>query len=912
MTIVRSHPIGCAFTILALLLSASCGPEAPAHRGKPVAVPTGSATPQVVPSAPAPRADGRLPRGVLPRSYKLSFRIDPDAGEFLAQTEIRVAVHETTQHVILHAHGMVVESASALVGGKPIPATTELRLAAGARAAEELVATFAQPLPPGEHTLSFRSRAPWDSELSGMFRVTDGGKNAVFTQFEATAARRAFPCFDEPGFKTPFEISVRAPAALTVLGNGKERARRVEGTDQVVDFEPTPPLPTYLVAIAVGDFDIREAKGPGVPLRVISMKGKGHLSDTALEAARALTAWFEKYLDVPYAFGKLDLVAVPSFAGGAMENAGLITFREDGLLLDAQKAGNGARKYQASVIAHEIAHQWFGNLVTAGWWDDLWLNEGFASFVEDKATDSIRPAWALETEARRTQQRVMDTDALASARAVRQPVRSSEEAGEAFDGLTYTKGAAILAMLEGWLGKEAFQKGLQRYLKRHAFGSATSADFFAALGASSGKDIEAVAKGFLDAPGVPVLRAELACIGDKHEVRLRAEPWRPLGATLGTATAASPQSWTLPACVRTSASDVRCIELATTTPQVLAGAKCPRFVYTNAGQTGYYRVALREEGWRAVLSALPSFSPLERAGIISNLWAQVRAGDLDVAFVLSALTRFDNDDDHLVLLELTDVLRRMQLTVVADSDLGQFGKYVKARLAPRRARLDRAAKRDPEAAAVARRAALSTLLALSGDTDAKRVLGQTAGEYVKNGAATDLELLGSAMDLSFHDGNAQAFDDLRKRLKEASSPEARTLYLRALAGFDDPAMVNKLVDMLIQGELKQQEMRTVLRSTLGRAATRHVIEGVVRTRWNELRKVLPGGLGVELVSVVRAACTKEAEARVTTFMDVHAKEIPGTDRGYAEYREAVGLCVALREHAGPGVSAYLRTVAPPP
>jgi puromycin-sensitive aminopeptidase len=778
-----------------------------------------------------------------------------------------------------------------------------------ARLADELVLTFPQPLPAGEHNLVVASSAPWDTELSGLFRVSDAGRNAVFSQFEATAARRAFPCFDEPGFKTPFELSIRAPQRFTVLSNTKERARRTDGTDQIVDFEATPPLPTYLVALAVGEFDIREAKGPGVPLRVVSMKGKGHLSDTALEAGRALTSWFEQYLGVPYAFGKLDLVAVPNFGGGAMENAGLITFREDGLLLDAKKASNGARRYQASVIAHEIAHQWFGNLVTAAWWDDLWLNEGFATFLEDKATDSFRPDWALEIEARRAQQGVMDLDALSSARAVRQPVRSSEEAGEAFDGLTYTKGAAVLAMLEGWLGKDNFRTGLQRYLKRHAFGSATAKDFFAALGASAGKDIEVVAKGFLDAPGVPVLRAELSCNGSSHELRLRAQAWHPIGAPRP----ATVQQWTLPVCLRTGATDVRCTELSSGTPVQLPGSNCPKFVYANAAQTGYYRVAMGEDGWRAVLGALPALSALERAGVISNLWAQVRAGDLDVRFILQALARFDADDDHLVLLELTEVLRRMQLTIVADEDLGLFRQYVRARLAHRRVRLDQAVKRQNgqalgAQAEIARRATLAALSGLGADPEAQRVLLRTAKEYLDTGAASDLELLGSAMDVAFSNGDADTFEIIRRKLQEETAPEARTLYLRALSGFDAPALVERLVDMLIRGELKQQDAHTVLRSTLGRAATRGTIERLVRARWDDLTKALPGGLGAQLVSVVRAACTKEAERTVTAFMDIHAKEIPGTERSYAEYREAVGLCISLREHAGPGMAKHLRTL----
>ena len=366
--------------------------------------------------------------------------------------------------------------------------------------------SFDRVIPVGPADLEIDYEGAFATGLRGLYRVEEGGRWYAFTQFEPTDARRAFPCFDEPGIKTPFTVTVTAPAdrsrSPTCASRPPPRSRGGNGRVKF-EFEASPPLPTYLVAIAVGAFDLREALAGTLAIRLAAVSGKARLGGGALAAARGQLVELERYFGRRYPYAKLDLLAVPSFGAGAMENAGLITFREERILLD-ERASLAARIGMAGLIAHEAAHQWFGDLVTMAWWDDLWLNEAFASFMADEIVDAWRPATRARLQALALKSQVMADDSLATARRIRQPVRSTSEAQEAFDSVTYAKGRAVLAMTEAWLGPDAFRAGLRGYLQRHEWGNATADDLYAALAAASdGRDVAGVMRSFTDQIGVP-------------------------------------------------------------------------------------------------------------------------------------------------------------------------------------------------------------------------------------------------------------------------------------------------------------------------------------------------------------------------------------------------------------------------
>ena len=401
-------------------------------------------------------------------------------------------------------------------------------------------------------------------------------------------------------------------------------------------FETSRPLPSYLVAFAVGDFDVVQGQTSPFPIRVVTTKGKGGLTSLALEASAALIAKLGDYFDIRYPYAKLDIVAVPDFAAGAMENPGLVTFRDDLLLLDPKHATTQSRRAQAEVIAHEFAHQWFGDLVTAQWWDDIWLNEGFATWAEAKMVDAWKPSFGATLEQVAGVQHVMDTDALRSARAVREPVRTTGEAMESFDGITYEKGAAVLRMIEAWLGPDVFRRGVQRYVHENAWKNAARGRplqgarlRLRAEGRRARQRLPRQAGGALGAPQLEVRR--------RHgtQVELRQSEWRPLGRGTRSRRARGRSR-----CA--SSSDAQkaksCFTLGSEPIDARPRARCPTWVYPNAEEAGYYRFVL-DAGAAARADAQParSSTPPIALGLLSNAWAAVRQGAIEPGTLLDVL-----------------------------------------------------------------------------------------------------------------------------------------------------------------------------------------------------------------------------------------------------------------------------------
>jgi alanyl aminopeptidase len=858
------------------------------------------------PPPPPPRDDGRLPPLATPIAYRLAFDVDPKRASFRGTMELDVDVPAPTYHVVLDARGLVIHDARALTQAGPIGARTTYRAAHGDKpeTPQELVVTFAQALPAGRATIALAWSGEFDHEMEGLYRVEE---RYAFTQFEATSARRAFPCFDEPGYKTPYEVTVTTPRGMIAVGNAPEVERKDAGDRATFRFALTPPMPSYLVAIAVGDFDVVSAERfTNPPIRLIAPKGRGAQGALGLEATSALVDALGKWFGIPYPYAKLDIVAVPEFTTGAMENAGLITFREELLLLDPARASVRARRSQALVVAHELAHQWFGNLVTAAWWNDLWLNEGMATWMEARIVDTWRPAWGARVDAVVEGLGVMDTDALASARAVRQPVASSAEAEEAFDGITYAKGAAVLATIEQWVGEAAFQRGVRAYLTENSWKNATADVLMSALDRATGKNVTQMAATFLERPGVPVVTAKLTCErGSRWSVELGQEPWRPIGSQVPED---ETRAWMIPVCAAAAGEKKPlCAELALGAPSLVAGRGCPAWIHPNAF-SGYYRFALAEPDIAKLARARKELDVPERVTLLSNTWAGVRAGKTKPKAMLDTIAAFDDETSRQVVEQIIAILYGMSDTLVDDAVRAAFQKLVVARLAKHKKALGWTPSKAEGIGgdeAILRRDVLWALGDLGEDEVTLKEAEELAQKWLADPASVDSDMAAVAVDLASRRAGLQRFEQLRAAAKQAKTDEDRIIAIKALVGFDDPSMLEKALELAVTDEIRVHDMRYVLGNAFYRRKARVFTEKWVREHWDAMRKKLPGSLAWGLFRAAGVACTKSDVEERTAFYLPRLADVDGAARSVKETLEAASLCAELRTAQGPAMTKAL-------
>ncbi|MGH7269200.1 MAG: M1 family metallopeptidase [Polyangiaceae bacterium] len=902
------RPVACTLSAIAAVLSLCTCAKHRAVVKPPATTRTSLSIRQVIPPPPAPRDDGRLPPTAIPLHYKLALRIDPAAPRFSGTTTIDVNVPRPTFYVVLNARGMSVSRALARIGRTQLAATVTERRAEGGVVPEQIVLAFPEALPAGKTQIELSYDAPFAPDLAGLYRVRENGRDYAYTQFESTDARRAFPCFDEPGFKTSYDVTITAPQGDTALANTPEVSHADAGGGMVVhSFASSPPLPSYLVAFAVGYFDIVEGRRTPFPIRAVTTKGRGALAGMALDTAAALIDKLGDYFGIPYPYAKLDLVAVPDFAAGAMENPGLVTFRDSLLLLDPNHATTALKRSQAEVIAHEFAHQWLGDLVTMKWWNDIWLNEGFATWAEAKVIDAWKPNFGATLEQVAGLEHVMDTDALKSARAVREPVRSTSDAMEAFDGLTYQKGAAVLRMIEGWLGPDTFRRGVQRYLQENAWKNADADDLFRAIDYVSAEHVGPLAASLLDRPGVPQVLTSFACDGRGGKLELRMSEWHPLGEG-----GEPPRQWTIPVCVSAGPrASKSCFTLGPKPTERELGGHCPAFIYPNADEAGYYRFVVDPASLGTLARAAQSLSPAERMGLVSNAWAGVRQGAIAPGVLLDLLPDFDHETNRFVVDRIIDVLEGVGHALVDDSDRVAFQRLVEARLGPRERTLGwwppNGHEETDDDRALERR---SVLYAMGEDAEDDATLKQAekyALAWLRDPRLISSDTAAVAVPLASMRAGGARLEELRMAAKSATTPEDRLIAIRAMATFDDPAVLRSALDLALTDELKLSDLTTLFRSAVSHRAARPVLYAWEKENWAKLRARVPGSLGRGILTdVAGTGCTRAEVDDARAFFTAATKGMEGVERPLGEALESAGLCVALREHSAADVTEYLK------
>jgi len=739
-------------------------------------------------------APGRLDKAVLPLHQRLHFDLDPARDRFGGETEITLQLQAPRDSLQLHASRLVPLRAQWLgADGAPRPLTVTVDEAAQTW---RLVPDDAAPLPAGTHRLSLAWTGPVQRAGQGLFRAEDASGAMLATQLQAVFARQLFPGFDEPAFRVPFEVAIRAPAALQALSNMPVVAVQDEGAQRLHRFSPTPAMPAYLLALAVGPLEflhgsVDTTQGP-LPLRIVTMPGKSGQGVFALQATQQLMPYFERRFGQPYTLPKLDQLAVPSTRFGAMEDWGLVSYTEGGLLLDPARDGVQRAIGIHTLIAHELAHQWFGNLVTAASWEEIWLNEAFATWLASEASHHFHPEWQLPLGRRAQLDRVLALDAGGATRAIRGGAVDERLVFQVFDGITYAKGGAVLSMLQHWLGVPVFDRGLQAYMADRRLSNATAGDLWHHLGEAAGRDVRGVAASWTDQPGHPLLRVTQRCTGRGPQARsvLTIAQSRFRMDTPASA-AADGARWQVP--VALARGDEQRVLLLTQAQQrfELPGCDPQRPWRANAGGTGFYRVLHDAAVHARLADGLAALPAVDRLTLLSDTLALVQAGQRPFGDWLALAERVP----ALPPTQRPEALRAVLAGwawFVAAADEGELAAALRTRartmLAPELQRLGLVPQQEETAADSALRAALIGALARWGD---EALLGQ-ALRAVRDDLAGRAPLPPATRPALYQAAGLAADEALHTALlqaaQRATSGAERSLLLEALAASRDPAL----------------------------------------------------------------------------------------------------------------------------
>jgi puromycin-sensitive aminopeptidase len=830
----------------------------------------------------------RLPAHVRPRRYDLLVRPDLDAATSGGTVRIELEVAEATDRVVLHARDLDVRLAGVASAGAEIAA--EL---ATDPADERLTITLAHPLEAGPATLDLEFTGPISPGMLGFYlsRFTDEAGNAHVlgaTQFEAPHARAAFPCFDEPEFKAVFGITLDVADGLLALSNGPEIGRESAEPGRVqVRFGDTIPMSTYLVAWVVGPLELTPpVDAGGVPMRIAHVPGKGHLTGFALEVGAFALQFFADYYGIPYPGEKCDMVALPDFSFGAMENLGLITYRETRLLVDPDEVTLDEMTAAALTIVHEVAHMWFGDLVTMKWWNGIWLNEAFATFMERLGVDTHRPEWRTWDDFAVGRAAALDVDALPSTRTVEYEVHTPEDADGMFDTLTYQKGGSVLRMLERWLGAERFRDGVRMYLDRYKLGNTETTDLWDALEDATGQPVRRIMDSWIFQPGFPIL--EPAADG-----RVEQERFTYTGA-------GGDEVYAVPLLTRLHTNGVP------QTNSVLLGSEAGHFdapadalVVLNAGGEGFYRVAYPPE-WRARLLEAGVLEPLERFALVDDLWAAVLANRTSAVDYLSTAQHFAGERELVVWRVLTGGLRAVG-RLVDGAALDRYRAIVAEIAGPTMARLGWESRAGEDART--RQLRGLTVSLLGGFVGDPEVVAR-AREIVERPEASDADLSAACITVVAGAGSADDFADYEDRARRSKNPQEQLRFQYALGDFPAEALVLRASELALTDFVRPQNTPFVLQRALRNRDHGPAAWAFVRDHWDELRGRLGSGALVARALEGTTWLVDDASAAdIPAFLREHP--IPDAARVVAQHVDRLTVHRATREREQPRLEEHL-------
>ena len=845
----------------------------------------------------------RLPRVVTPTRYELTLTPDLEKATFAGEERVELEVHQPVDQIVLNAieleifeAELIAEDGSARQGSVSFDADEERATIALDGTAE-----------PGRWTLHLTFAGVLNDKLHGFYRSTfkdQTGTEQVIatTQFEATDARRAFPCWDEPDFKATFQVTLIVDQDLMAVSN----AAVVEDTDlgngkRQVEFAETMPMSTYLVAFVVGPFEATEPVDvDGVPLRIVTPPGKLGLSSFALEVGAAALRYFATYFGIPYPADKLDLIAVPDFAFGAMENLGAVTFRETALLVDPATGSRVELERVADVVAHEIAHMWFGDLVTMKWWNGIWLNEAFATFMELMAVDDFRPDWQRWVTFAIARDLAMHIDGQSSTRPVEFPVGRPEEAEAMFDTLTYQKGCAVLRMLEQYLGAEPFRRGIAAYLDAHRHGNTETTDLWDAIEAASGEPARATMDSWIFQGGYPMVSVEVAADGTSLTLSQERFTYRAGAADPGT-------RWQVPVTVRVTLSEDGAEQrhklLLTERQQTLALPGKAEWVLVNDGAWGFYRVRYEAGLLRRLTTDMGRLSPLERFSLVSDTWAAVLAGRTPVVDYIELIRLLGEETDPDVWAAMLSPLRLFS-RVVSDADRPRFEAFVRQLIGPALARIGWEAVEGEGERVPTLRAILVTALGTVGADESTRAMARELHQaYLEDRTSVSPDLVDALVNVVAASGDSADFDAFVDRWQHPANPQEEIRYLYGLARFEDTALLQRALDLALSGDVRTQNAPYLVGSVLGNRVAPDLAWSFLEDRWDDMLTRFPSNSIARMLEGLAYQADAGLVSRARAFLATHP--VKQGEKLVEQTLERLDVNVAFRQREAGGLASAL-------
>ena len=848
----------------------------------------------------------RLGDVATPQAYRLQLAIDPAQPTFSGEVRIEMMVNRDTRVLMLNAQGLEIDEATFAQGEATVPVKVR-------REGEERVA-FEGDFLFGSTTATIRYHGSIEPAAArGLFRRSEAGEWYVVSQFEDMEARRAIPSFDEPSWKTPWDVTVDAPAASQVFGNSRELAVEYvpgRGGWKRHRFARTPPLPTYLLAVAVGPFDVLDG-GPAAairtPLRYVAAKGRAGEARFAKQATPRILELLEMYFGSRLPFEKLDNLAIPGAVRfGAMENAGLITYESALMLARPQDESLAFKRHYVSVSAHEIAHQWVGDLVTLAWWDDVWLNEAFASWLGRKTFRAYKPEWEGGWQHGLVRRRALEADRLTSARQIHNPVRNVNDIYAAFDAITYDKGAEVLSMFESWVGEEPFRRGVREYIATHAGGNATSEDFFRAIGKAAGRGEVAVEalRSFVDQPGLPLIDVALSCDRGAPALRVSQKRFAGLGQAAGA------QKWTTPACFAYRAAGKtakQCMEIRGDASFPLEAPSCPDWIVGNADGAGHwvarYDAALARKLEDRVVD-VPESEAVALAGdtellVNSGLMSRDQGFRLANSFLRhpavgvrhGAIDFLDSQRDEMLNASQRQARRTLLVSYVHPMarSLGWIDRPT-----------------DDFATQELRSAVMSYAARMPGGEPLRASARELATRWIADRAAVPASSAPAVLQTAARFSDAPTFERLESALASTREPHERVLLYAAMSAVRDPVLRARALDLALRdpqsGGLQPAEALELLEKMLADDANRVPAFAWVRDHWDAVLAKLPPESAARLIPPLANLCTRRERQDFAAFLQPRVDQLRGAPLRYAQALESIDTCIAAVAPAATGAA----------